>query len=187
LEFQEGELFILTSEEPKLMITLKQCKLTPEDYIEAQYLHMRPSPWLKYFGIALMSLLVVVLVALVASSFSFSSLISVFGVFVYILIFWVIYAVVLPWNVRRIFSQQKTLQGEYETVISPEMLEATSENGTMRMRLSDFYKYKVGKDLILLYQSQALFHMFPRRFFSSEEDFKMFRSFLEANLGSPKR
>jgi hypothetical protein len=57
----------------------------------------------------------------------------------------------------------------------------------MRMRLSDFYKYKVGKDLILLYQSQALFHMFPRRFFSSEEDFKMFRSFLEANLGSPKR
>jgi hypothetical protein len=77
---------MLTSEEPKLMITLKQCKLTPEDYIEAHYLHMRPSPWLKYFGIALMSLLVVVLVALVASSFSFSSLISVFGFFVYILI-----------------------------------------------------------------------------------------------------
>ncbi len=29
--------------------------------------------------------------------------------------------------------------------------------------------------------------MFPRHFFASEEDFKTFLSYLEANLGSPKR
>ena len=177
----------LKSRELKAMITL-QCKLKPEDYIKAQYLHMRPSPWLKYLGIALLSFWLVILVAL---AFPSGSLISVFDAFTPILFFGLIYVlilfVILPWNGRRIFSQQKTLQAEYEIVISPEMIETTSDHGTMRMRLSDFHKYKVGKDLILLYQSQALFHMFPRRFFTSEEDFRTFLSYLEANLGSPKR
>jgi YcxB-like protein len=67
------------------------------------------------------------------------------------------------------------------------MIETTSEHGTMKMRLSDFHKYKVSKDLILLYPSQVIFHMFPRRCFASEEDFKTFLSYLEANLGNPKR
>lgn len=166
------------------MITLQQCKLKPEDYIKAQYLHMRPSPWLKYLCIALLSLY---LVLLVASSFRLGSLDSdsypifglIFGLILYLY-------VVIPWNTRRMFSQQKTLQVEHEILISPEMIEITSEHGTTRMRLSEFHTYKVGKDLILLYHSQALFHMFPRRFFALEEDFETFLSYLEANLGSQK-
>ncbi len=169
------------------MITL-QCKLKPEDYIKANYLHIRPSPWLKYLSIAFLSLCIVILVASVSSLDSFTSVLSALAP---ILFFGLIYAFILfiliPWNARRIFSQQKMLQAEYEVAISPEMFEVTSENGTMRIRLSDFYKYKVGKDLVLLYQSQALFHMVPRRFFSSDEDFKTFLSYLEANLGNPKR
>ncbi len=169
------------------MITL-QCKLKPEDYIQAQYLHMRPSPWLKYLGIAFLSFWLVVLVALALSTRSLSSVLSTATPILFLcLIYAFILFVILPWNVRRIFSQQKTLQIEYETAISPETIESTSEHGTMRMRLSDFHKYKVGKDLILVYQSQVIFHMFPRRFFSSEADFKTFLSYLEANLGSPKR
>jgi YcxB-like protein len=169
------------------MITL-HCKLKPEDYIQAQYLHMRPSSWQKYLGIALLSLW---LVAVVASAFQSVSLNNMLGIFLPTLFFSLIYIlillVVLPWNVRRIFSQQQTLRGEYETVISPEVIETTSKYGTTKIPLSDFHKYKVGKDLILLYQSQSLFHMFPRRFFVSEEDFKTFLSYLGANLGSPKR
>lgn len=93
----------------------------------------------------------------------------------------------MPWRIRRIFSQQKAFQVEYQTVISPESLESTSEYGTVRIPLSDFHKYKVGKDLILVYHSSALFYMFPRRFFASDEDFKTFIFYLKANLGSPKR
>ena len=98
-----------------------------------------------------------------------------------------IYFVIQPWNVRRIFSQQKTLQVEYETVISPDMIKTTSKNGYVEMPLSDFHRYTVGNDFILLYHSQALFHMFPRRFFESDEDFKTFISYLEASLGRSKR
>jgi hypothetical protein len=169
------------------MITL-QGKFKPEDYIKALYLHLRPKPWFKYIVIALLSLCLVVFVA---SASSPDSLINAFSIFVPILIFGLFYIfilfVIMPWNVRRIFSQQKTLHSEHTTVISPETIESTSEHGSMKMRLSDFHKYKVGKDMILVYQSQVLFHMFPRRFFASEEDFQTFISYLEANIGRPKR
>lgn len=48
------------------MITLR-CKLKPEDYIQAQYLHMRSLSWLKYLGIALLSLSLVILIASASS------------------------------------------------------------------------------------------------------------------------
>jgi YcxB-like protein len=168
------------------MITLN-CKLKPEDYIKAQYLHMRPSPWLKYPGIAFLSLWLVFSVASASLSGSltraFRALTPIlfFGLFCALILF-----IILPRNVHRIFLQQKTLQIEYKSVISPEIIESTSEIGTARIRLSDFHKYKVDKDLILLYQSQAIFLIFPRRFFTLEEDFKIFLSYLEANLGSPE-
>jgi YcxB-like protein len=167
------------------MITL-QCKLTPEDYIKALYLNMRPSPWLKYVGIAALAFC---LVMLVSAAFSSNRYIGGFRTFVPMLGIGLFYVFILfysiPRNARRIFSQQKTLQVEYKTVISPEVIETTSENGSMRMNLSDFHKYKVSKDLVLLYQSQAIFHMFPRRFFATEEDFELFISYLEDHLGSP--
>lgn len=173
----------------KLMITL-QGKLKPEDYIQAQYLHMQPSPWLMYLGIAFLSFCLVIVVSLTPVSVPLTTILSTvfFNALAPLVVFYVFMLLfVIPWNARRIFAQQKTLQVEYQTVISPEMMESTSEYGTMRMRLSDFNKYKVGKDLILLYHSQLVFHMFPRRFFASEEDFNTFLSYLEANLGSPKR
>jgi YcxB-like protein len=169
------------------MITL-QGTLKPEDYIKAHYLNMQPNPWLIYFGIAFLSFCLVICVALTPVSVPLTTtLFMVFTPIFFLVISYVFTLLLVMWNVRRIFAQQKTLQVEYQTVISPEMIESTSENGTMRMRLSDFYKYKVGKDLILLYQSQAIFHIFPRRFFASDEDFNTFLSYLEANLGSPKR
>lgn len=90
------------------MVTLLQCKLKPEDYIKAQYLHMRQSSWLKYLGIALLSLWLVVLVASVRLGF----LTRTIGAFTLVfLLFGLVYAlghalhlfVILPWSVRRTF------------------------------------------------------------------------------------
>lgn len=169
------------------MITL-QGKFEPKDYIKAQYLHLRPKPWFKYVVIALLSLCLVILLASASSADSFiNALINFVPILIFGLFYIFILFVIMPWNVRRIFSQQKTLHSEHTTVISPETIESTSEHGSMKMRLSDFHRYKVGKDMILLYQSQSLFHMFPRRLFASEEDFQTFISYLEANIGRRKR
>jgi YcxB-like protein len=168
------------------MITFRG-KLQSADIIKAMYLHMRPRPWLKYLGIALLSLYIVFLTT-GSLLVGFGKFFSLFGpplLFVLFAVFFVFISI--HRNARLTFSQQKTIQDEHETMISPEMIESTSETGTMRLRLSDFYKYKVGKDLILLYQSHLLFHIFPRHFFTSEEDFKTVLSYLQATLGSPKR
>ncbi|MEB3283277.1 MAG: thioesterase domain-containing protein [Lyngbya sp.] len=63
-----------------------------------------------------------------------------------------------------------------------EQLEIASEIGTLKMRWSDFHRYKVGKDLVLLYSAPGRFHVFHRRFFDSDEDFQTFVAYLEAHL-----
>lgn len=100
------------------MITL-QGKLKPEDYIKAQYLHMQPSSWLMYLGIALLSFCLVIFVALTSVSVPLTTTFSIFfSVFVPMFILVVFYVLILlfvmPWNVRRTFAQQKTLQVEYQ-------------------------------------------------------------------------
>ncbi|MBD2310405.1 YcxB family protein [Desertifilum sp. FACHB-1129] len=160
------------------MITLRG-QLKPEDYIKAQYLHLRPSPRLMKIGGAIASFLLFI-------SFLVYPLEIVFSWIVTLIILFLIYAAVLffifPWQARRIFSQQKSLQGEFEIIIFPERIEVTSAQGNLRMPLADFHKYKVSKDMILLYHSQAMFNLFPRRFFASDAEFKTFIAYLKTNL-----
>ncbi|MEM1253981.1 MAG: YcxB family protein [Cyanobacteria bacterium P01_H01_bin.21] len=167
------------------MITL-QCQLKPEDYIQATRLHMRQT-WLKYLALLVLGLYLAIFIHLIVTGSSLALMIERLLPFsILVLTYGVIYFVIQPWNARRIFSQQKTLQAEYEMVISPDTITSTTKNGYVEMPLSDFHKYKVGKDLILVYQSQALFHMFPRRFFASDEDYNTFLLYLEANLSPAK-
>jgi YcxB-like protein len=172
------------------MITLRY-RLRSEDYIKAQYLHMKTDlrpRLLLFLGTILFYLFFLFAISPFEFSASFipNSLTSwifvIFGMF-YLFLFPFL---ALPWYARRTFSQRKTLRTEHEAVISPEMIEITSEYGLKRMHLSPLYTYKVCKTLILLYGSPASFHIFPRRFFPSEENYKTFLSYLEANLGNPK-
>ena len=168
------------------MITL-QCKLTPEDYIQALRLHMQ-QPWIKYLAFVVLGLYLAMFIHLIAIGSSLTLIAErLIALLTFVLAFGIIYFVIQPWNARRIFSQQKTLQVEYEAVISPDTLTTTTQNGHYEMPLADFHKYKVGKNLVLVYQSQVLFHMFPRRFFASDEDFNTFLSYLEARLPRAKR
>ena len=168
------------------MITLR-CKLAPEDYIQALRLHMQ-QPWLKFLALVILGLHLAIFIHLIVTGSSLAVIFeALLPLFVFVLAFGIIYFVIQPWNARRIFSQQKTLQVEYEAIISPDMLTTTTQNGHYEMPLADFHKYKVGKDLVLVYQSQVLFHMFPRRFFASDDDFNTFLSYIEARLPHAKR
>jgi hypothetical protein len=46
-----------------------------------------------------------------------------------------------------------------------------------------FHKWKADKQLILVYHSDALFHIFPRRAFPSTEEFQWFQALLRTKLG----
>lgn len=160
------------------MITLRN-QLKPEDYIKAQYLHLRPNPRIIQIGGAIAAFLILACFIL----YPIEAVISLLAPLVFLaFLYATILFVVFPWQARRIFSQQKSLQGEFEILIFPERIEINSTRGNMRMQLSDFHKYKVNKDMIVLYHSQAMFNIFPRRFFASDAEFKTFISYLKANL-----
>jgi YcxB-like protein len=46
-----------------------------------------------------------------------------------------------------------------------------------------FIKRKEGKNLLTMYQSDALFHIIPKRFFASAEEMSQFRQLLQKKLG----
>ena len=95
------------------------------------------------------------------------------------------YLVVLPYRTRKIFRQQKTLQRPYDIRLSEEVLESVSEDGRVKMPWKNFHKYKMSKEMILVYQSDAIFHMFPKRWFA-EEQFLEFQNILLRQLGKPR-
>jgi len=72
-----------------------------------------------------------------------------------------------------------------EVAILEDKFSASSSHGQTTIDWKDFHKYKKNKRIILLYQSDALFHMFPIRWFSGDQ-FAEFQEILRANLGKPK-
>jgi YcxB-like protein len=167
-------------------ITLRY-RLTPEDVNKAYRfaLELELDNWLYYL------LSIISLTAYLVNSYIFGGLAKFYQDLHFILSITFVYFlyVIAQFRSHRFSQQQKILQTEYETVISPEMIEINSENGLMRMHLSAFQSYKVSKDLIVLYEHRDMvliprFHIFPRRFFLSEGHFKTFLSYLKANLGN---
>lgn len=164
------------------MITL-QYKLTLEDRINAYRFTLGLENWL-----ACLSLIIFNIVYLV-SSYIFGGLADFYDAIKITLLmtfmFFFMFFFFTPFRFLA-FSQQKKFQTEYKAVISPEMIEIISEYRSMRMHLTAFQKYRVSKDLIVLYDSWGLFHIFPRRSFPSQADYLTFLSYLEANLGKPQ-
>ncbi len=98
----------------------------------------------------------------------------------------IVYGVWLPYRTKKIYKQQKTLQEPYDAEITKDELISTSSRGRATIRWTDFHKYKVGKDLLLVYQSDAIFHMFPRRWFH-EGEYEALLEILKSTLGKPRQ
>jgi hypothetical protein len=161
------------------------CQLTPNDYIKAQFLHMRPRPVFGWIGIlilvAMLATCILQLIFPISGKMTWSPFVLL-GVLAY---FAFVYGVFLPLRAKRIFRQQKALHEPYEVELTDEALSSMSAYGDFKMEWSAFHKYKTSKNLILVYQSDAIFHMFPRRWFT-ESQFTEFHAILKKQLGRPK-
>lgn len=164
------------------------CRLTPADLQAAQWLHLRPKPWVFYLGVALV---IGAGIAILFSSQSPEALATTLSLIVpvaiWALVFFLFLWLLTPWQMKRLFRQQKMLQVDFTTDITPEAIIVTSEYGTSRLPWADFHKYKVSSKLVLLYQSPVLYHVLPRRFFPSEEDYQTLLGYLRQHLGPPTR
>ena len=161
------------------------CQLEPSDYLAAQFVHIRPRPVFKWLTIGLILLAILIGLSQIMRGFSEGIKASdfiIFGGLAYLLL---TYGAWLPYRSKKIFKQQKTLHEPYDVEITEDYFASTSSLGFSKISWSDFYKYRVGKDLILVYQSEVMFHMFPKRWFL-ETDYQKLTEILQGALGDPK-
>lgn len=157
------------------------CQLTEEDYVRAQYLHLRPRP---VFFAALVLMLAAAVVLIVLKLFVHPSATTQPAPYVMLAVLGYLAArffFIMPMSAKRIYREQKTLHDPYEVEITEETIRFTSQHGDSSAAWRQLHKYKVGRDFILLYPSREVFHMFPRRWFSDEQ-FAEFQGILGRHL-----
>ena len=92
-------------------------------------------------------------------------------------LFWVIFLsliyvsayVQMPRRSRRVYAQQKSLQVPKQASWDAESLSLTSARGSYRFEWSDFLRIVENDAAILLFQSDALFNIIPKRALSAEQ------------------
>jgi hypothetical protein len=83
------------------------------------------------------------------------------------------FALFLPWWWRRSYAQQKTLHVPFEFQISHDIFRMQGPFGNAELPWSVFRKWRSGKHMILVYQTDKLVNMIPRRMLSSGDAEKL--------------
>ena len=85
----------------------------------------------------------------------------------------------IPRRARRLFAQQKNLQRPLTFSWDDEGLSWTSANGSGKTPWVDYLKWGQDERLFLLYHSDAMFQMLPKRAFVTAAQLQSFASCLE--------
>jgi hypothetical protein len=151
---------------------------TTADLISATWIHLRPRRSLGILGV------VVILLSLVAVYLAFFGQYSAHpGWSRWILVAALLYLALalglgIPYRSHRTYQQRKDLQRPCSFSPSDSGLLFSTEGASGTKPWSDYLKWKEGRDTILLYMSDNLYQMIPKRFFASEKDLEMFRELL---------
>ena len=160
-------------------------QLTPEDYVRANFLNLRPRPAFKLAGYAFLVFAIFILgisfYQAVARREDFLVVpLIVAGGLVYLAFF---FGFRWPQRLKKIFRQQKSLHSPYSIEVGDEMIFTKSENGESKLPWDFFIKWKENSGLITLYQSDIMLHIFPKRSFASPEEVAQFREMLIKKIG----
>ena len=158
-----------------------------DDYKQSAWVHMRPRRSIAILGVFF---LVLAATGLGLSVFNFltkgqdgKALLMILVPFGCLVIYHFVW---FPYKLRQTYQQLKLLQLEHTAEISEACLFCKNQHGQATLPWDVFHRWKSGKQLVLLYQADTLYHLFPRRAFASEEDFNTFQTILRAKLGTPK-
>jgi hypothetical protein len=90
--------------------------------------------------------------------------------------------ILTPIQVRRVYDQQSELHKPIDMEITEDKLISSNDYGHSRRPWSDFTKWKEDENLFLLYHSDAIQTMIPKRIFSSQDELNNFRRLLTNNI-----
>jgi hypothetical protein len=159
-------------------------KIAFEDLMAAQWLHLRPRRTMAAAGILILGLAIFATVDMFLSrrqALTDPMLWALPGILVYLVFF---IFVLFPRKIRRSYSQRKDFQHEISMLVTSDGLETRTEQGHGMKPWDDFLKWKEGKNIFLLYISDHMFHMVPKRFFANHEDIDSFRDVVRRSIGT---
>ena len=154
------------------------------DYLNAQLLHLQPNGFGRVVLYGAFSIMILTFIALLSLYFFGQLDVNIsllLPVFILILLFPLYRYVFLPNRVKKIFMQQKELSSPIEFEFTETGLHTSNEFGNSTRPWSYFIKWKENKELIMLYHSDVLFNMIPKRFFTDPQQIETVKSYLENN------
>jgi hypothetical protein len=156
-----------------------------DDYIAAQWVHMRPR---KSMRIVLYGLLIIVIIVYGIAAkdvlwdrndaflFPFWLLTAGLGYFI------VFFGWFIPFKTKKVYRQHTALQKPFTIEITEEWFRAHSEEGENRTQWSELHKWKEGKRLFLVYRADNVFHMIPKRLLKKPDEVNFFRAVLQKSM-----
>ena len=162
-------------------------ELTADDYVAANKLHMRRRGWRRAVWVVFWVLLGVgaLLSADIAVQDPKAGLPPLLLILFIAVVQLFVRLLYLPRRVRRVYSQQRSLQLPFEGVCTESGIESTNANTTSRLPWSHLIRWKEGPTLFVVYQSDLMFNIVPKRCFAQPEQVDEFRALLTERLGPP--
>ena len=165
-------------------------KLQEAEYVAANALHLKSSRrraivfWLAMLGLALAALWLWFFGRRIISGSNLAGLLGgcIGGVLGGVLATLGVRFLYVPWKARRVFRQQRSLQLPFELSWSEEGFVSRNEQGSYKTLWSDLVRWKENEQLFLLYISDAMFHILPKRAFPDAEAVSSFRELLRARI-----
>jgi predicted membrane protein len=83
---------------------------------------------------------------------------------------------------RRVLKSYKLLQSPLTGAVTESGVRVETEHSRSEVPWDVFLKRKIGKDIVLLYQSFQLYNMFPREVFTTEADWQAFLGLVKEHV-----
>ncbi|MBN2499455.1 MAG: YcxB family protein [Anaerolineales bacterium] len=146
-----------------------QVQLELPDCLNAQKLHMRQS--IQTQGTIFLFLALFGILGLAAFFVPEMEIYRYFSIFLLVIssAFFFLRYVFLPNRVKKVFAQQKELHAPIEMEITADALLTTNPYGHAERPWSLFIRWKEDDNVLLLYHSNALFTILPKRALNAEQ------------------
>lgn len=160
-------------------------QLTADDYIAALYTHstFTRMRWLR-MGLITVALMAFIYFQMPHDPWFVATLIASYGAILLLTIALVRY-VFLPWQGRRIYAQTKAMQRPYKWTWDDERMSYVNDLASGIVPWEDVLKWREGPEQFLVYQSNIMFYLFPKRAFANEAAIDEFRALLKKKIQSP--
>lgn len=160
-----------------------QFRILPEDYLAGVRLNLRPRAAWAAVGLVVLALAALaIMLGVWDLMHGKAEAWDVIGVLA-IGYFPVWYFVYLPIRVRKLYKQQRMLNEPHEVTFSESGVSTTHSTGSGTLPWSNIHKWRESDELFLIYQSDALFSIFPKRHFGLAGEIERFRHFLASSVG----